>query len=279
MQEDKEQAYRDGFGPFTPNYSTKDAPFTMSLSFTATATSHDIQVIGQVPAGAGTKAYVDDLRVVHLSGLYVDLEGVSYGALNGTLYGDHESSSFPGDVYVRVAQVAPSQDSFTVSRVSLFDDPIQWSFSVDDGGTWYDANEIRNNPRGVLSLPDPGTVLRWRAKAWRPGAWVGALAIRPWYGGMLGARPGHHGLSCGGPNRSVVDQYPPIERDPMWQQWDQPIPRWWFNPLAAGPVPPPPPPPVVPLAPAAPTNYTSQYRATYRGIDPTTYPATYQPTY
>ncbi len=255
--------------------STKDAKMTLEVTWLADATSHFVVLVDEVPSGAGKKCYVDMLRVERVNRYYNAIEGIKYGPLENTTYGEHEMAAFPGDVYVRVAQVAPTQDTFTVSRASLFDDPITWSFSVDDGQTWYDANEVRNNPNGVLTLPEAGSALRWRMRAWRPGAWASALAIRPWYGGLLGVRPGHSATGVSGPNRSVVDQYPAIERDPMWQQWSLPVPRWWFNPLATGPA------PATPSIPSPPvwvaTHYPPTYGATYGSnrFYEATYPATY----
>lgn len=256
--------------------ATKDAKMTLEVTWLAESDTHYVLLVDEVPSGAGKKCYVDMLRVERVSRTYAGIEGVKYGVLEGTTYGEHELAALSGDVYVRAAQVAPTQDAFTVSRISLFDDPITWSFSVDDGQTWYDTNEVRNNPQGVLTVPEAGTALRWRARFWRQGAWVSALAVRPWYGGLLGARAGHGGAGVDGPNRSVVDQYPAIERDPMWQQWSQPVPRWWFNPLAAGPTPAPP--AVAPTVPAlAATYYPPTYGATYQADHyyEATYPATY----
>jgi hypothetical protein len=176
--------------------------------------------------GAATVGYTPGSAQVPLT--YGALEGTSYGVLEGTAYGAHESVVVTGPVYVRAAQLGPTHDSFTVTRLSLFDTPVQWAFSVDNGVNWYDAYEVRNDPHGVLSLPASGLALRWRLRTFRAGAFVSALAIRPWYAGLLGAAH-HHGGSVSGPNRSVVDQLPPIESDPMWRQDHSPVPRWWYE--------------------------------------------------
>lgn len=160
---------------------------------------------------------------------YAEPEGQYYGDLDGTLYAAHESVVVQGPVYVRVAQLGATSDSFTVTRASLFDEPVQWFFSVDDGASWYEAMGVCCNPDGVLSLPEAGTKLRWRFRTFREGAAVTALAIRPWYAGLLAGIPHNHPGSVSGPNRSVVDQYPPIESEPLWQQWSLPVPRWWYD--------------------------------------------------
>lgn len=162
---------------------------------------------------------------------YADMEAAgTYAALEGTPYGSHESRAITGPVFARVVQQGPTTDEFVVNRISLYDDPITWEFSVDGGATWYDAGDVRNNPSGVLNLPEPGTQLAWRLRLHRPGAAVSALAIRPWYVGHYGPTPPSLGLLSHGPNRNVNDHYGPIEDDPMWQQWDQPIPRSFYNP-------------------------------------------------
>lgn len=181
--------------------------------------------------------------------LYSGIEGTSYDTLNNSKYGDFESRPLASDVYVRVMQVGNTNDQFTVKRLSIFDDPIAWEFSVDGGATWYDAMDVRNDPNGVLTFPVAGTALKWRVRAFRPNATINALAIRPWYGGLLGSIPSHGGAHVDGPNRSVMDQFPTIETDPMWQQWSRPIPRSWYDPPAVTVAQPEPTTPAVPLNP------------------------------
>lgn len=225
--------------------------------------------VGYTPGSAHTALTYGDLEAL---GTYQDIEGTSYES--------HESVAIEGDVYVRAAQVLPSNDDFTVTRLSLFDDPILWSLSVDGGATWYDALDVKNDPNGVLTFPESGRQLRWRVTAYAPGATVSALAIRPWYAGLLGAQPSGHGIDPVGPNVSPVDRYPPIQRDPMWQQWHQPIPSWWFGSLQS----------TVTASPSSgepPEDeggvYGTTYGPTYPGTPPgtagTAYTATYQPTY
>jgi len=166
---------------------------------------------------------------------YGDIEGETYGVLEAGIYGTYESTPITGNVYVRLDQIGGTTDNWTVERFSLYDEPVSWSFSVDGGTTWHDSFGVVNNPHGVLSLPVSGNELKWRLRMYTPGASVSALSIRPWYEGLLRTRPTNTALSVSGPNRSVVDQYPPIETDPMWQAWDAPIPRSWWDPVPAIP--------------------------------------------
>lgn len=173
---------------------------------------------------------------------YGDIEGDTYGSLEVGDYGTYESTPITGDIYVRLDQTGGTADNWTVERFSLYDEPVSWAFSVDDGATWYEAFGVVNNPQGVLTFPTSGNKLKWRLRMYTVGASVSALSIRPWYEGLLRTRPTHTALSVLGPNRSVVDQYPPIESDPMWQAWDQPTPRSWWDPVPAIPPALPPPP-------------------------------------
>lgn len=166
---------------------------------------------------------------------YAELEGIDYGDLDGTPYREFETEAIGGDVYVRLYQENPSQDAFLVERLSLLDAPVVWQFSVDGGETWYDALDIRNNPEGVLTFPEPGNALCWRALIFHPDAEVSALAIRPWYGGLLGSVT-RSATDFTGPNRSVIDDYPDVDHDPLWNQGHDPLPSWWYTRDVASPV-------------------------------------------
>lgn len=180
---------------------------------------------------------------------YADIEGDLYGGLDGTTYASHETVAIDGDVYARLTQPGRFDDAFLVKRLSLFDAALTWEFSNDDGATWWDGTDVRNNPEGVLTFPTDGTKLRWRMRSFHPNVSVSALSMRPWYGGLLGAVPGRAANHVLGPNRSVVDDYPDIHQDPMWQQSDSPIPAYWFLPAPPEPVFVPPPPPPEPPGP------------------------------
>jgi hypothetical protein len=145
---------------------------------------------------------------------------------------------FSGKVYPRVVQSGATNDVFFVDNIALYEDPIIWEFSNDDGDTWYPAYDIRNNPNGVLLFPDvvvdaprdqESSSLRWRVWGFRPNLHITALLIRPWYAAMhLGMAP-RIGIEYGGPNQSSYDQYPAIKDSPPFKAWSKPIPQdWWF---------------------------------------------------
>lgn len=167
---------------------------------------------------------------------YADIEGDLYGTLDSTTYASHETVAIEGDVYARLVQQGRFSDAFLVKRLSVFDAALTWEFSNDGGTTWWDGTDVRNNPEGVLMFPTDGNQLRWRLRSFHSGVSVSALALRPWYGGLLGAVPGRAANHVLGPNRSVVDDYPDIHQDPMWQQSDSPIPGYWYQPEAPEPV-------------------------------------------
>ena len=130
--------------------------------------------------------------------------------------------------------------------LSLFVDPIIWSFSTDGGYTFYPAYEIRNNPQGVLAFPQsiivtelgqvPGTGLVWKVASYAPNSVISSLVIRPWYAGLLSGNSYRIGLSAQGPNVMPYDHFGDINTDASFQMWDKPIPREWFfayRPLAS----------------------------------------------
>lgn len=136
---------------------------------------------------------------------------------------------------VRVIQRSAGEDTWYVDSIALFEEAILWEFSNDDGLTWWPALDIRNNPRGVLIFPnsdapaptDP-TGLRWRVTGFRPGLHVSALDIRPWYAETVFGIPRREPGVSGGPNIQPTDHYPPIEDDPFFRQWSDPVPQDWY---------------------------------------------------
>lgn len=128
-------------------------------------------------------------------------------------------------VRVRLVQAGASTDSWKVDRLSIFDDSLLWEFSVDGGSTWYEALDIRSNPNGVLAFPVPSTSLRWRVTAYRERRAVTSLQIRPWYQGQFATVLGQPQR---GPNMSSFDHDPPIQKDPEFNVWFNPVPRWWW---------------------------------------------------
>lgn len=141
-------------------------------------------------------------------------------------------------VTARVVQRGPTSDKWDIDTISLFADPIVWSFSNDGGFTWFPAYEVRNNPEGVLVFPEtlpvislaqkPGTALLWKATSYRPGSTISSLAIRPWYGGLMSGIDHRPGLVAASPNKMPYDDYGDIRSDARFQVWSKPVPRWWW---------------------------------------------------
>jgi hypothetical protein len=143
---------------------------------------------------------------------------------------------FLPNVYVQVVQRVPTADVWYVDNISLFDDPLLWEFSNDSGQTWYPAYDIRNNPSGVLLFPDDhyaepvnpvGFGLQWRVTSQRPNQSIASLVIRPWYTSQPLGVPYMETIQTSGPNRALIDHYPPIDADPRFKVWHEPVPQEW----------------------------------------------------
>jgi hypothetical protein len=142
-------------------------------------------------------------------------------------------------VKARVVQEGVSGDTWDVDNISVYADPIIWSFSNDGGSTFIPAYEIRNNPSGVLVFPPiqsislnqkPGNALVWRVVSYKPGSNVSSLVIRPWYGGMFSGVDHRSSLVAISPNIMPYDQFGDIRKDARFQTWNSPIPRsWWYQ--------------------------------------------------
>ena len=167
---------------------------------------------------------------------YGELEATygTYGEMQNHRYVDFESDPIGGPIFVRAYQRNPSRDRFMVERLSIFDVPVVWRFSVNGGETWHDSMDVRNDREAVLSFPEPGKELRWRANVYHRNSEVSALVVRPWYGGLVGSLP-RSATDFVGPNRSVLDDYPDTDDDPMWEQSHSIIPGWWHTRDVANP--------------------------------------------
>lgn len=141
---------------------------------------------------------------------------------------------------VQIVQQGESQDRWSVDTLSLYVDPILWYFSTDGGITWHAALDIRNNPNGVLAMPEPvvatspnqqpGKSIMWKAISYAPGTHISSLVIRPWYAGTLSGITHNVGMATGGPNVMPYDHYRDIRKDSRWQAWNKPIPQdWWHS--------------------------------------------------
>ena len=205
------------------------------------------------------------------------------------------------NVSVQILQQGSSDDVWYVDTLSLFEDAIVWEFSNDGGTNWWPVYDIRNDPHGVFIFPEPspitestGTQLMWRVSGYRPYLHVNHLAIRPWYGSLPLGVP-HREPGLGGPNINPTDHFPPVELDPHWQAWHEPVPQDWFfehrqllllgrptlpvdtttpsqvanvwiNPDALIPISPPPPPETPPEEPVpGPEIYVDLYGDPYSG--------------
>jgi hypothetical protein len=128
-------------------------------------------------------------------------------------------------LYVQLVQNGKTNDVIQVDTLSVFDESIVWEFSVDGGTTFWQALDTRNNPNGIVRFPIAAQQLVWRCTCYRPAMHVSALQIRPVYQGQLNvdAKP-----FMAGPNLSVFDTTPNVYDDPMFNQWNNPVPRWWF---------------------------------------------------
>lgn len=130
-----------------------------------------------------------------------------------------------GTVTTRVVQKGAHRGNWMIHALSLFDDGYVWEFSVDNGTSWLPALDIRNNQEGVLRFPNPGTVLRWRFTAYRRNIVLSMVKIKPWYSGRV---LGRLSFPQRGPNLSIYDDEQPIQDDPDFTSWPNPIPQRWF---------------------------------------------------
>lgn len=145
-------------------------------------------------------------------------------------YASYDIGSVPNTVptsalRVRIVQKGASNDIVSVDTLSVFDESIVWEFSVDGGSTFWQAIDTRNNPNGVVTFPTPSQQLVWRVTCYRQEMHITGLQIRPIYESQLNvdAQP-----FMRGPNVSFFDMTPDVYHDPMFNQWNNPVPRWWF---------------------------------------------------
>lgn len=142
--------------------------------------------------------------------------------------GDPDPLAQDALVQVRLVQHAGTRnDQIKISRLSLFEDAIVWEFSVDGCETWNSVLErVKDNPDGVIRFATPGTGLAWRATSYRPNVHLHSIQIRPWYEGKVVKRAP---VPQRGANLSAFDHEPPVQDDPEFRQWFEPIPLWWFR--------------------------------------------------
>lgn len=140
-------------------------------------------------------------------------------------------------VGVRVVQKNATGDSWWVDSLALFEDSIVWEFSNDGGFTFFPANDIKNDPHGVMTFPPAapgadaakvGVQLVWRVSAYRPDQHINSVVMRPWYGDLLGSAPIPEVMSLNTPDLTPWDEYSAIEDDPRFKGWRLPVPAEWF---------------------------------------------------
>lgn len=165
---------------------------------------------------------------------YGQLEEYEYQALEDFTYGVLEAIPVPDPeepppvptferLSLRLRQEGGFTDEFFVHKMALYDDPIAWSFSNDDGETWYRAIGVRNDPWGVLTFPEANNQLRYRFEISSEGASVTALNIRPWYGSRNYTAEATHDLERSGAMQSQYDHYPSLEHHPIWRMPIEPV--------------------------------------------------------
>lgn len=190
---------------FQPPYvDSEPAPFAQDVRLRLRVSAIDDE-------DEGTNLWAPDLTpVVANEATYETLEGYRYGELE-------QRDGLQSLLRMRVIQRGPNTDKFNVHRMALYEDPILWSFSVDDGATWQRALGIKDDPNGVMMFSAPGNMLRWKAETFLPHASITAMHLRPWYGGDRHHAPTFFDLEQTGPNRSGWDSFPPLAFHPMWQ--------------------------------------------------------------
>jgi hypothetical protein len=142
----------------------------------------------------------------------------------------YDIGSVPGvnvadSLYVQLVQQGKSNDAISIDTLSVFDESIVWEFSVDGGTTFWQAIDSRNNPNGVLRFPVASQQLVWRTTCYRESMHISSLQIRPIYEGQLNVDTQPF---MRGPNLSTFDTTPDVYNDPMFTQWNNPVPRWWY---------------------------------------------------
>lgn len=135
-------------------------------------------------------------------------------------------------VQARVVQKFATNDEWYMDSLPVFIDPIVWEFSNDGGDTWVAASDVRNNPQGCVLFDTTGLSanrLRYRVTSYEDQHWISHVVIRPWYVGFMRGVPVLPELPQG-PNLTPLDSYVPIEQDPNFMVWDNPIPQeWWYS--------------------------------------------------
>jgi hypothetical protein len=154
--------------------------------------------------------------------------------------GQYAPSGTP--LQLALVQEDDSANAWMVLGLSFYDEGIYWQFSVDGGTTWSAAMGIRNNRYGILSFPNPGNELMWKATFYQPDIIVSGIELRPHYqGDPFTAR----GYGFRGPTLEFTDVFASIYTDPLFNPDQAILPRTSYNPvinrdqigLLTGPIP------------------------------------------
>lgn len=166
--------------------------------------------------------------------LEADWDGLeTVGTWNDVAAGDVVRDIF--DVKVQLFQDQATSDVWYVDNISVFNDPIMWEFSRDNGQTFWPVWDIRNDPHGVFLFPDGdeqeptgGSAIVWRVTGAAHDLSISALQIRPWFDSVMMGMPAKFSVQKGGPNLTPLDQNPDVVDDPMFKVWHRAIPQDWY---------------------------------------------------
>jgi hypothetical protein len=134
-------------------------------------------------------------------------------------------------VRVGLYQLGATTDSWYINKMSLYDESLMWEFTADDAtdenAVWYPVGgSVRNNPAGAFRFRQPTNRWAFRVTAMRSNLKVNAWQVRPLY---VEKAPVQFLPQFRGSNDSLYDQFPPIEQDPMYDNWTRVAPRSWFQ--------------------------------------------------
>ena len=124
-----------------------------------------------------------------------------------------------------IVQVDPSvSEPLIVDMLGIWQNPIKWEFSNDDGGTWQTIAWPLNKPNGYLRFPEADNLLKVRVTALRANALVSGWSVVPWY------------IESSMVVRAPIDYYPPwgvsddqdlldTSHKPMFMLWSHYFPQ------------------------------------------------------
>ena len=137
----------------------------------------------------------------------------------------HLASSGDVDLQVEIAQIDTAvSEPFAVDMLAIFQNALHWELSNDAGVTFHSVNHGIGDPNAFIRLPAKGDQLVVRATALRPGIWIQAFEVIPYYIGQdLRGRGAPTRRQSLGVNES--DDWRPTADKPLFQIWSRPWPR------------------------------------------------------